>query len=123
MLSDAYRDLLGERPCVFQLATITVSALFGLGDLLGFSRYETFGWDGCFIGGAHHATGQEQTTPILTNDVGERRYFTTANWLYEAEVAENALITWPRDVRVNGPGMFGAILEGRGHVTTLARAA
>jgi hypothetical protein len=124
LLSDAYRDLLGDRACVYQLATITLCSLFGLGDLLGFSRYETFGWDGCFFGAAHHANDQAPPTdPILLNEVGEARFATTTSWLYEAEIAENAFITWPRDVRVNGPGFFGAVLRGRGHVRTPARAA
>lgn len=107
-------------PCAVSITLVTQ----GLFRFLGFHRFEMYGWDGCYIDGAHHAVAKEHDashdqTVTLRNAEGEnvRSFATTGPWMAEAnDAAIQALNfrTMGYELVVHGDGMFAAILKGRG---------
>ena len=51
-------DLIKDRNPVSLGVSITIVA-FELAERLGYSTFETWGWDGCYVGGQSHAMAQE----------------------------------------------------------------
>ncbi len=109
-----YFPLVAHRNPVMVAPTITLCA-FGIGELLGFSRFQTWGWDACYMGGLNHAAPQEHNTNGNCDlEVGPRTFRTTAAWMHEAGQASDIIEAWPRDLIVHGDGMIGAILRFHG---------
>lgn len=103
-------DVVKHKLPVAAVCTVTLT-VFEVMHRLGFRTFETWGWDGCYIGGAAHASGQGTSGDFRTIKVGSRRFDTTTNWALEAQAAHRYLNLVPRDVTVVGPGMIGAILN------------
>lgn len=103
-------DLVKDRDPVSLASSITICS-FELGERLGFSRFETYGWDGCFIDGLDHASAQPSGGIFVENDVGGHIFPTTRTWCLEAQDAVNKLRMTPRDIQINGPGMIGAVID------------
>lgn len=109
---EPYWDLVKDRDPVPVASTVTLCA-FELGARLGFSSYQTWGWDGCYVNGLNHATPQAHNGADIENEVGEAVFQTTTSWAHEAQDAVNKFRQTPRDVRIHGGGMIGAILDYR----------
>lgn len=90
--------------------SITICAL-ELGERLGFSRFETWGWDGCYIDGRDHASSQPHNLELMFNQVGSRNFPTTRAWALEGQDARTKFIQTPRDIQIHGDGMFRAQFE------------
>lgn len=111
----ATADLVIERDPIVKLPSVTMSA-FEVGHRMGFRRFETFGWDGCYFGQQHHAVDQAHGKKIVQLDVDGRTYPTDTGFMYEAEMAVNYLRGFPRNIVVHGAGMFGAFLRHQGAI-------
>lgn len=92
------------------ICSITITC-FEVMSRLGFRRFETWGWDGCYLDGKAHATDQGTGGSFKTVNVGEKSFSTTTNWCLEAQAAYRYLQMLPRDITVHGPGMIGEILR------------
>lgn len=98
--------------------TVTLNAL-ELGFLLGWRRMETWGWDGCVMGGLDHALpqrhqGERRDIRVHRRDGAEPDTFvSTGTWAAEADDAVLQLSGAPYAVKVRGGGMIGAILDAR----------
>lgn len=103
-------DMVENRNPVMAVASITLSAL-DLMSKLGFRRFEMWGWDGCYVDGRSHATDQESISDRVTVVMGGKTFATTKSWCNEAQCAKGYFDLVPYDIRINGGGMFGAILE------------
>lgn len=106
-------DLLGGHCGVPCASSVTLCA-FGLARMMGFKRFETWGWDGCYEGRLAHATPQAQPADRATVNIGAQHgqeYETCGTWLFEAREAKHVLHRDAIKVRIHGGGMFGAILE------------
>lgn len=101
-------------------SSVTLSAVW-LMHRLGFTDFEFWGWDGCFLDGRHHAIGDADwsTKPVLHINyggsekdgeiVGGKNFATTRTWAAEAQGAEQffALANYLGiGVKINGDGMF-----------------
>lgn len=91
---------------------------------LGFRRFETYGWDACFEGMAHHASDADLTEyPEGSIDLnvggqmidekieGGRWFKTTTTWAAEAQDAVVQTHHADYDVEVHGQGLIKAILD------------
>lgn len=105
-------DLVEHRAPISTAVSITICA-FELGERLGFSRFETWGWDGCYMDGQGHAVDQPMISANIENEVGARVFDTTTTWALEAQDAVEKFRQTPRDVQIHGDGMIGAILDYR----------
>lgn len=103
-------ELVGDRDPVMCAVSVTICA-FELLERIGFDRFETWGCDGCFMGGAGHAVPQAETSPFKTVVVGRRSFNSTNSWALEAEDAVNKFRWRCPNVTVKGGGMIGAILD------------
>lgn len=104
-------DLLSRRHKVPTASSITLCA-FGLGDAMGFDRFETWGWDGCYMDGASYALSQPTTgTRAVLAIPNGPRFETTGTWINEARDAKHVLSRAPYSVKIHGGGMFDAILK------------
>ncbi|HTH96335.1 MAG TPA: hypothetical protein VL574_02905 [Stellaceae bacterium] len=103
--------LLVGRLVVQTSISVTLCAL-NLMPVLGFHRMEVWGWDGCYIAGRDHAVSQGHARNDISVRLGPRRRFaTTKTWAAEAEEAVRMFQATPRQVRIRGRGMIGAILR------------
>ncbi len=99
---------------------MTISAAW-LMHWIGYTDFEFWGWDGCFLEGKHHAIGNADWShlPILhlnyggTDENGEiiggRTFSTTRSWAAEAKAAEqffNLAHYFDIGIKINGDGMF-----------------
>ena len=104
-------DLMVGRLVIQSSVSVTLCAL-NLMPVLGFHQLETWGWDGCYLAGRHHAVEQPHSADDITVRLGPRRGFaTTKSWAAEAEEAVRLFELAPRQVTIRGPGMIGAILR------------
>lgn len=101
-------DLFEDRDSVLAGTSVTICA-FELMGMLGFRHFETWGWDGCYVGGAHHALPQAHAAVDIENTVGGQVFSTTTTWALEAQDAWNKLKDLDIDIR--GGGMIGAIFD------------
>ncbi len=98
--------------------TITASWLMAR---MGFTDFEFWGWDGCFMDGKHHASDDSDWSkvPILNLNyggkiengevVGGRTFDTTRSWAAEARGAEQFFQLahyFDMRVKIHGDGMF-----------------
>jgi hypothetical protein len=111
--SEATLDLLGGRQRPVRLVpTITLCAL-ELAERLGYSKVETWGWDGCYLDGRNHAVEQEHCGDGNCDiEVGDQTFRSTRNWMFEAVCAVQRFDGVARDITVHGGGMFEAWLRG-----------
>ncbi len=107
---DATFDLLMDCHPVSSHTSITLT-MFEPMERLGWRAFETWGWDGCFMGGRHHAMDQRSEAEVITITVGDQEFQTTGSWALEAQDAASHLADyrWPLDIR--GGGMIGAVLQ------------
>lgn len=91
--------------------TLTAMSLFRK---MGWKRFRTFGWDGCYMDGRDHAVSQPHAGQDVTVYVGDEPFHTTTTWACEAQDAVNQLSFADYEVEVVGGGMIGAILKMRG---------
>ena len=101
-------DLVQDRDAISTAVSVTICA-FEVMERLGFSRFETWGWDGCYIDGRDHASPQAHRAIDIENDVGGKVFQTTTTWALEAQDAWNKLRGANIDIR--GGGMIGAIFD------------
>jgi hypothetical protein len=101
--------------------SVTMSAIW-LAVSLGYTDFDIWGWDGCFVDGEHHAgdgeIGEREITyinygGIVWGDdvIGGRNYPTTRTWALEAEGAQQLFqIAEYFDLRItiHGDGMMKA---------------
>lgn len=89
--------------------TLVVMQLMGR---MGYRRFETWGWDGCYLDGRDHAVGQAHSGDNITIRVGDHDTFdTTSTWAAEAQDAVMLLSMADFRVKINGLGMFKAICD------------
>lgn len=82
---------------------------------LGYRRFETWGWDGCYFDGKSHACDQPHNADdiVVRLQGREGEFHTTTTWAAEAQDAVTLLATADFKVDVRGGGMFGAILDAK----------
>ena len=102
-------------------SSITLSAM-SLFRSMGWRRFRTWGWDGCYIDGRDHAAPQAHARQDITLLIGEGRneqaFRTTPTWACEAQDAVVQLAMADYEVEVMGGGMIGAILRAVGVIRT-----
>lgn len=91
--------------------TLTAMSLFRK---MGWRRFRTWGWDGCYLNGQDHAVSQPHGGKNITVIVGDEPFQTTTTWACEAQDAVNQLSFADYEVEVMGGGMIGAILKAKG---------
>lgn len=105
-----------EHEPVMCAVSITIVAL-ELMRRIGFRRFETWGWDGCFQDGRAHATDQGGYPSEITVTVGKRDFHTTTAWALEAQDAMTkfrlASTQTGLDLIIHGDGMLAAIRDYR----------
>lgn len=88
--------------------TLTAMSLFRQ---MGWKRFRTWGWDGCYLDGKDHAVGQPHNGKNITVHVGDRAFSTTTTWACEAQDAVRQLAEADYQVEVMGGGMIAAVLD------------
>jgi Protein of unknown function DUF115 len=115
---------LPEGKLAVQCAVSITLVTMGLFRMKGYHRFETWGWDCCYLDDRHHASTQplpaDNDLPLeLRNEAGDvlKRYRTTGTWMAEindaAILAQNFSVMSYR-IAINGGGAVGEILRGRG---------
>lgn len=108
---DATWDLLSDRFPVSRAVSITICA-FELMARVGFRKFDTWGWDGCFMDGQGYFVPQPFNPAKIDVDVGGVHTFpTTPTWALEAQDALTALRGFPFPIHIHGGGMTGEILS------------
>lgn len=90
--------------------SVTLCAM-SLMNRMGYRRFETWGWDGCYIDGKHHASDQVHRIDDIAIIVKDQRFETTTSWAAEAEDAVMLMSTADWTVDIRGGGMIGAIWD------------
>ncbi len=103
-------------------SSVTITACW-LMNRLGFTDFEFWGWDGCFMDGRHHASrdGDFSSVPTVSLNyggkiegdevIGGRTFSTTRSWAAEARGAEQFFQLadyFDIGIKINGDGMFEA---------------
>ncbi len=102
-------DLLHTRDPIGCAVSVTICA-FEVMARLGFTSFETWGWDGSYsAAGEDHASPQAHRGTDIENDVGGVLFRTTTSWCLEGQDAWNKLRDWP--IVIHGGGMIGAIFD------------
>lgn len=101
-------------------SSVTISASW-LMHRLGYTDFEYWGWDGCFLDGAHHAShaADWSTVPVLHMNyggmvqdgevIGGQTFATTRTWAAEAKGAEQFFQLadyFDISIKIHGGGMF-----------------
>lgn len=101
-------------------ASITITSCW-LMNRLGFTDFEFWGWDGCFMDGRHHAIGDGDFSGVpavslnyggkIENGevIGGRTFQTTRTWAAEAKAADQFFQLaeyFDIGIKINGDGMF-----------------
>lgn len=103
----------GLRTCP-TASTITPTAI-ALMRQLGWRRFETWGWDACFLDGLDHAVSQPiAPIQLVTVKVGDKAFHTTPAWAHEADGAWKQLAMADYEVDVRGPGFIAEMLRFQG---------
>lgn len=105
--------LVKDRDPVSLGVSITI-VVFELMKRLGYSEFETWGWDGCYRDGRSHAVSQKHGGSNIRMEVGEAVFDTTTTWALEAQDALNKFRIMSTDVTICGGGMIGEILKFHG---------
>lgn len=115
--NDAFNDLLEGRTVIDGGTSITLNA-FPLMHMLGYRRFEVYGWDGCYMRDKDHAVPQfyerDKANDVTLRVGWWRKFLTSPTWALEAQQAVHLLghATYP--VKVHGRGMIGAALRHAG---------
>ncbi len=101
-------------------SSVTITACW-LMTRLGFTDFEFWGWDGCFMDGKHHASNNDDWSAVHTislnyggkiegdDVIGGRVFTTTHTWAAEAKGAEQFFQLaeyFDIGLKINGDGMF-----------------
>ncbi len=101
-------------------SSVTITACW-LMNRLGFTDFEFWGWDGCFMDGKHHASNNDDWSSVPTLSlnyggkiegdkvIGGRTFTTTNTWAAEAKGAEQFFQLaeyFDIGIKINGDGMF-----------------
>jgi hypothetical protein len=93
---------------------------------LGYTDFEYYGWDGCFLDGEHHAVGDQNWShiPILHLNyggiikngevIGGRTFSTTRTWAAEAKGAEQFFQLaeyFDIGIKIHGDAMFECVRQ------------
>lgn len=105
-------DVVQNRNPIMTACSITLTS-FTLMRMLGFEAFETWGWDGCYMDGRHHANDQIHVGNNVEIVVGDKTFQSTTNWALEAQDAEDKIVGLGHRVTIRGGGMIGAILKYR----------
>lgn len=103
-------DLVEHRSPVQTACSITLTS-FSLMRMLGYETFETWGWDGCYMDGKHHANDQIHVGNDIEIVVGDKTFQTTTNWALETQDADDKIVGHGHRVTIRGGGMIGAILK------------
>lgn len=101
--------------------SVTISASW-LMHRLGFTDFEYWGWDGCFVDGQHHAGASDwPDVPVMHMNyggkiqngevLGGRTFATTRSWAAEAKGADQFFQLaeyFDIGIKINGDGMFNS---------------
>lgn len=108
---DATKTVLGDRCAIATAVSITI-VCFELMARLGFRKFHTWGWDGCYMDGLDHIHPQRHSGDAINVQVGDDLAFeTTTSWALEAQDAIQALRRFPFPIHVHGGGMTGEVLK------------
>ncbi len=113
-----------DKARVVLASSITICATW-LMHRLGFTDFEFYGWDGCFMDGRHHASGNADwgAPPLHINYggvidngevIGGRTFATTRTWAAEGEGAVQFFQLaeyFDINVKIHGDGMFACARE------------
>lgn len=103
----------GLRTCP-TASTITATALM-LFRQLGWRRFETWGWDACFLDGLDHAAPQAiAPIDLKVLMLGDQGFHTTPAWAHEADGAWKQIAMGDYEVEVHGPGLIAEMLRFQG---------
>ncbi len=106
-------------------SSVTITACW-LMTRLGFTDFEFWGWDGCFMDGKHHASNNDDWSaiPIISLNyggkieddevIGGRTFSTTNTWAAEARGAEQFFQLaeyFDIGIKIHGDGMFACAQE------------
>lgn len=95
-------------------STVTLCAI-ALMRRLGWRRFETWGWDACFLDGMDHASAQPiGKINLVTVTIGDKAFHTTPAWAVEAQDAWRQLAMADYEVDVRGPGLVAEMLSFQG---------
>ncbi len=109
-----------DRVCIPEAISVTISVTW-LMARLGFTDFEYWGWDGCFMDGKHHASNNDDWTDMPTLSlnyggkiegdeiIGGRIFQTTRSWAAEAKSADQFFQLaeyFDIGVKIHGDGMF-----------------
>lgn len=98
-------------PCSVSVTICTLGLLY----MMGYRDITVYGWDCCYIDGKDHAVPQGHIGNDIEMDVGDKAFVTTTTWACEAQDAAHYMALLPGiRLRVEGPGMVGAILRHKG---------
>lgn len=104
--------------------SVTISATW-LMHRMGFTDFEYWGWDGCFLNGEHHAGASDWIDiPVLHMNyggkiengevIGGRTFSTTRSWAAEAHGAEQFFQLakyFDIGIKINGDAMFECVRQ------------
>lgn len=107
----ATRSLFDHHDIVIPASSSITSTSFELMTHLGFRRFETWGWDGCYMDGQGHAIPQEEAPSRIEITVHDRVYETSPVWALECDDIANRLVGFPFPIHIHGDGFFADMLS------------
>lgn len=93
--------------------TITLTSM-NLMRACGWRRFEVWGWDGCYLGGKHHANETHNVPDGIDCHIGGRVFRSTPAWACEAEEAGQLLQSADYEWTIKGDGMIAAYVDALG---------
>ncbi len=110
VFDEATYPLIADRAPASRACSITTT-IFEVMARLGWRRFDTWGWDGCYMDGDAYAVPQPHSGQDITVMNGEVSYHTTVNWAVEIDDANLALRGFPFPIHIHGGGLIGEILK------------
>lgn len=107
----ATRALFDHHDIVIPASSSITSTSFELMTHLGFRRFETWGWDGCYMDGQGHAVPQPEAPSRVEITVHDRVYETSPVWALECDDIANRLVGFPFPIHIHGDGFFADMLS------------
>lgn len=107
---EATWPLVGGRQPVARGVSITICC-FELMARLGWRKFDTWGWDGCYLDGDSYAVPQIHSGDEIAIECDDVSFSTTPAWGLEAQDAIMALRGFPFPIHIHGLGMVGEILK------------
>ncbi len=107
---EATWPLVRDRDPVARGVSVTICC-FEVMARLGWRKFDTWGWDGCFMDGEAHAVPQGEIESNVTIECDEMSFKSTHSWGLESQDAIMALRGFPFPIHIHGMGMIGEILK------------